>query len=112
MKLGLLSDIHGNFHALQRVLEVLDEERVEMILCAVDLVCYGADHERVVRLLVEWHIPCVIGNYDYAVAWNQPKASVKPSTPLTEPLKQAAFDWVKQNITPLSAAFLQRLPKV
>lgn len=112
MKLGLISDIHGNYHALQRVLEVLDQEQVEMILCAGDLVCYGADHERVVRLFVDWHLPCVVGNYDYAVAWNQPSASIKQSTPMTEPLKQAAFDWVKQHITPTSVAFLQRLPKV
>lgn len=42
MKLGLISDIHGNLHALEQVLLELEERQVQLILCAGDLVCYGA----------------------------------------------------------------------
>jgi predicted phosphodiesterase len=106
MKLGLISDIHGNLQALERILATLDDNGVEMILCAGDLVCYGADHEQVLRVLRERHIPCVVGNYDYAVAWDQPRASEKSSSLLTEPLKQAALDWTKTHISVVFANML------
>jgi putative phosphoesterase len=110
MKLGLISDIHGNIHALDQVLNLLDREHVDAILCAGDLVCYGADHERVLSTLFERHIPCVAGNYDYAVAWNLGRASRKPSSPMNEPLKQSALDWTKSNISASSTSFLRNLP--
>lgn len=112
MKLGLISDIHGNLHALNEVLAQLDGKRVDLILCAGDLVCYGADHEAVLRILAERHIPCVSGNYDYAVAWDQPRASEKLSTPITEPLKRAALEWTQKHISPEGKSFLKSLPSV
>jgi putative phosphoesterase len=110
MKLGLISDIHGNIHALEHVLNLLDRENVDAILCAGDLVCYGANHERVLQTLRERNIPCVAGNYDYAVAWDQPRASRKPSSARNEPLKQAALDWTKANVSVASKNFLRHLP--
>ncbi len=112
MKLGLISDIHGNIHALDPVLERLDRERVDMILCAGDLVCYGVDHDQVLRVLHQRHIPCVTGNYDYAVAWDQPRASHKLSSPMTEPVKRAALDWTRTHISSAGISFLRSLPSL
>lgn len=112
MKLGLISDLHGNYHALEHVLNLLDQANVDAILCAGDLLCYGVDHERVLQTLRERNIPCVAGNYDYAVAWNQSRASRKPSSAQNEPLKQAALDWTKAHISAASKNFLRHLPIV
>ena len=110
MLLGLISDIHGNYEALDQVLAELRQADVELILCAGDLICYGAEDNRVLDRLQAEGIPCVMGNYDDAVAWDRPKASRKPSSPRNEPLKQAALDWSKANIEQRHIPYLRGLP--
>ena len=110
MILGLISDIHGNLPALTAVLQALTEKRADLILCAGDLVCYGAQPNEVVAMLRQASIPCVAGNYDAAVAWDLPTAARKASSPHTEPLKQAALDWTKQKIDSQHRAYLRGLP--
>lgn len=110
MKIGLISDIHGNLRALNKVLSLLYAQPVDLILCAGDLVCYGAHCNHVLDLLRSCAIPCVVGNYDAAVAWDWPSASRKPSSPETEPLKQAALDWTKRNLHSKHCDYLRGLP--
>jgi putative phosphoesterase len=110
MKLGLISDIHGNLQALKAVLEALEPHEVDLILCAGDLVCYGANLNEVVRLCKENNIACVVGNYDDAVAWDKPSVSRKPSSPRNEALKLAALEWAKQHIGQETKAYLKSLP--
>ncbi len=110
MKIGLISDIHGNQQALTKVLGQLYAERVDLILCAGDLVCYGAHSNQVLALMRSCAIPCVTGNYDAAVAWNWPSASSKPSSPATEGVKQAALDWTKRNLDSKHRDYLRGLP--
>ena len=43
MRVGVISDIHGNAAALETVLEALEEERLDAIWCLGDLVGYGPD---------------------------------------------------------------------
>lgn len=110
MKLGLISDIHGNLQALKAVLEALEPHGVDLILCAGDLVCYGANPNEVVNLCKENNITCVVGNYDDAVAWDKPSVSRKPSSPRNEALKLAALEWTKHHISQESKAYLKSLP--
>jgi putative phosphoesterase len=110
MKLGLISDIHGNLQALKAVLSALEPHRVDLILCAGDLVCYGANPNEVVRLCKENNIACVVGNYDDAVAWNKPSVSRKPSSPRNEALKLAALEWAKHHISQETKEYLKSLP--
>lgn len=110
MKIGLISDIHGNQQAFTKVLNQLYLERVDLILCAGDLVCYGAHCNQVLELMRSCAIPCVVGNYDAAVGWNWPTASSKPSNPATEALKQAALDWTKRNLHSKHRDYLRGLP--
>jgi putative phosphoesterase len=110
MKIGLIADIHGNQHALTKVLSQLYLERVDLILCAGDLVCYGSQTNQVLDLMRSCAIPCVTGNYDAAVAWNLPSASNKPSSPATEALKQTALDWAKRNVHSKHRDYLRGLP--
>lgn len=38
MKIGVISDIHGNIEALNIVLKELEKEKVEKIICLGDLI--------------------------------------------------------------------------
>lgn len=110
MKIGLISDIHANIQALDAVLNALWQEDVSYIICAGDLVCYGANPNEVVERIRQFSIPCVTGNYDAAVGWDLLTASRKPSSQLNEPLKQAALDWTKEIIHQNAKNFLKQLP--
>jgi putative phosphoesterase len=110
MRLGIIADIHANLHALAVVLHALDADGAELIVCAGDLVCYGAHPNETLDRLRERGIPTVVGNYDDAVAWNRPRASRTPSSPATEPLKQAALAWTQAQIAARGRAYLRGLP--
>ena len=64
MKLGIISDIHGDAAALERAFTHLTAMRVGQIVCAGDLVGYGPFPDRVVAFLREQSILSVRGNHD------------------------------------------------
>ena len=65
MKLGLVSDIHGNKVALDAVLA--DMPRVDGLVCAGDVVGYNPWHGECVDAVRERDIPTVSGNHDREV---------------------------------------------
>lgn len=65
MDIGIISDIHGDYDALETALNRLsDYHQVAHILCAGDLVGRGPNPDRVVTLIRELDIPTVRGNHD------------------------------------------------
>ncbi|NHN46177.1 metallophosphoesterase family protein [Halostella sp. JP-L12] len=66
MRLGVLSDIHGNRVALDAVLD--DMPPVDGLLCAGDVVGYNPWHADCVAAVRDRDVPCVKGNHDRAVA--------------------------------------------
>ncbi|GAB4571144.1 MAG: hypothetical protein Kow0077_07070 [Anaerolineae bacterium] len=65
MKVGVISDIHGDYRALMLALERLHQHhRVDTIICAGDLVGRGPEPERVVQTIRAHGIPTVLGNHD------------------------------------------------
>lgn len=64
MKVGLLSDIHGNVTALAAVLDAAKGLAAERLLCAGDLVGYYYEPDRCLELLRAWNVDCVRGNHE------------------------------------------------
>lgn len=64
MKLGLISDIHGDPMALELAWSHLIVLGADQIVCAGDLVGYGPFPDRVVAFLAERAIRAVRGNHD------------------------------------------------
>lgn len=64
MKLGVISDVHGDPLALERAWSHLAALGADTIVCAGDLVGYGPDPDRTVAFLTEREVPCVRGNHD------------------------------------------------
>lgn len=67
MKIAAISDIHGNIYSLMKVLEDIDEQKVDLVVCLGDLVGYGPHPNEVVALIKRREIPCIKGNYDASV---------------------------------------------
>jgi putative phosphoesterase len=64
MKLGLISDIHGDPIALELAWSHLIVLGAERIVCAGDLVGYGPFPDRVIAFLREHQVDSVRGNHD------------------------------------------------
>jgi putative phosphoesterase len=64
MRFGVISDVHGNLHALDAALELLAAEQVDGYICAGDLVGYGPFPNECVRRVHELGAHCVAGNHD------------------------------------------------
>jgi putative phosphoesterase len=64
MKLGLISDIHGDPVALELAWSYLTVMGADKIVCAGDLVGYGPLPDRVISFLQERSVEAVRGNHD------------------------------------------------
>ena len=64
MRIGVISDIHGNLEAFMEVLKDLELSGVERVVCLGDNIGYGPEPERVVGLIRARNIPCVMGNHE------------------------------------------------
>lgn len=71
MKIAVISDIHANVYALINLLEDIDNEKVDTIICLGDLVGYGPHPNEVISMVRRRHILCIKGNYDSSVASNE-----------------------------------------
>jgi predicted phosphodiesterase len=63
-RLGVISDIHANQHALEAALEFLSTQELDGYLCAGDLVGYGPLPNECVRRVLDLPVTCIAGNHD------------------------------------------------
>lgn len=71
-KIAIISDIHGNLLALQKVLEDLESRNISDIYCLGDLVDFAPWGNEVINLMKAKKIPCLLGNHDERIAYDLP----------------------------------------
>lgn len=64
MKIGVLSDIHGNHYALMEVLKEAESIGVEHLLILGDIVGYYYHPDKVLDLLSSWQYDLIKGNHE------------------------------------------------
>src|SRR5580704_4189608 len=64
MRIALISDIHGNYLALEHVLEDARAAGVDRFACLGDVATLGPRPGEVVRKLRELQCPVILGNHD------------------------------------------------
>jgi predicted phosphodiesterase len=67
MRVAIASDIHGNKHAFEAVIDAAEAEGVDQLWCLGDLVGYGGDPDACVELADAHCAVCLAGNHDLAV---------------------------------------------
>jgi len=67
MRIAILSDIHGNRHAFEAVLDDVETTDAAEVWCLGDLVGYGAEPDACVELARDTLTICLAGNHDLAV---------------------------------------------
>ena len=68
MRVGIISDIHGNLEALEAVLSRCGAEHTDQIYCLGDVVGYGADPVACLEWVRESSAFILAGNHDWAAA--------------------------------------------
>ncbi|OGS44823.1 MAG: hypothetical protein A3K76_06730 [Euryarchaeota archaeon RBG_13_57_23] len=66
MKIAIVSDIHSNIQALEAVLADIKKTDFDQVLCAGDIVGYGANPNECVRLVSKTAAHAVFGNHELA----------------------------------------------
>jgi predicted phosphodiesterase len=72
MRAAVVSDVHGNRHALQAVLDEIQSEGFDAVWCLGDLVGYGAEPDACVELTRNNAKVVLAGNHDLAVRGDLP----------------------------------------
>jgi diadenosine tetraphosphatase ApaH/serine/threonine PP2A family protein phosphatase len=67
MRVAVISDIHGNLHALQAVLAAIAGDRPDAIWCLGDLVGYGPRPNECCAAVAAAAAICLVGNHDLGV---------------------------------------------
>jgi putative phosphoesterase len=64
MRIALIADIHGNLPALQKVLQSINENKINKIICLGDICEGGFQPAECLHLIRRYSDYCVIGNTD------------------------------------------------
>lgn len=67
MKIAFISDIHGNFKALEAVFDDISGQDVDKVVCLGDVATLGPQPRQVLKKLRVLGIECVKGNHDEAI---------------------------------------------
>jgi predicted phosphodiesterase len=72
MRVAIVSDIHGNRHAFEAVLDAIELSECAEMWCLGDLVGYGAEPDACVELARRHAAICLAGNHDLGVRGDLP----------------------------------------
>lgn len=104
MRYLILSDIHGNWEALDAVLQAAREDGFELVLCCGDVVGYGADPNAV----TDW----VRSTASYVVRGNHDKACVGlENLSWFNPVARTSALWTANVLREENIEYLKKLPK-
>ncbi len=67
MRIGFISDIHGNLTALEAVLADIDKQSVDSLICLGDVATLGPQPKQVVSRLRSLNCQCIQGNHESAL---------------------------------------------
>jgi predicted phosphodiesterase len=102
MRVAIVSDVHGNRHAFEAVLEAVAASTAEELWCLGDLVGYGAEPDACVELARRHAAICLAGNHDLGVRGDLPLSQFSRGAAL-------AAEWTQETISPDTLAYLKEL---
>ena len=111
MRIAVFSDVHGNRHALQAVLQDIEDRNPDFTICLGDLVGYNAFPGEVVRLIRDNGIVTVMGNYDDAIANRRMVCGCDYQDEKNAELGIKSITWTAENTGPEEKEFMRSLPE-
>ncbi len=103
MRTAIISDIHANLEALTAVLEDIELQNVDEIVCLGDIVGYGPNPNQCIDLINKKCSVILVGNHDAAVL-------DLLSTQNFNVNAKIAIEWTEKQLTAESREFLKNFP--
>ncbi len=104
MIIGIISDVHSNYIALEAVLEALKQRGAETIVCLGDVVGYGPTPNETIALLRREGVLCTLGAADERVAYSFARPAQR-----RHGFADDILEWTKAQLEPQHLTFLQGL---
>ncbi len=101
MRIGVISDIHGNLFALDAVLAELERDGIDRLVCLGD-VAVGPQPAEALQRVRELGCPVVMGNWDAAFLSGMPEPKDKVAEMLVE-----IGDWWAAFLSPADREFME-----
>lgn len=108
-RMAVFSDMHGNSAATEAVLDAIELEQTDEVICLGDLVGYGARPNEVIDLVRERGIPTVMGNYDDGVGFDRDDCGCAYKNEDERDRGQASLLWTRRNVDGDRKAYLRTL---
>ena len=110
MKIGIVTDIHNNAEALKVILEKIEQEQVEGIICAGDIIGIGPHPEETVTMIrnLDNLLACVRGNHEEFLLEGMPKEF--PNEAGMSQGEMLHHEWEHKKLSRESRDFLKNLP--
>ncbi len=99
MRVAIVSDVHGNRHALEAVFADIRESRCQELWCLGDVVGYGADPRACIELIRANAAVCLAGNHDLGVLGRVPLDEFSE-------LARVSALWTREQLTAEDREFL------
>ena len=90
-RIAIISDVHGNRHALEAVRRAIRQAAVTRTWCLGDMVGYGAHPAECLRVCVTESERCIAGNHDLAAAGRVRAEQFTPHA-------RAAIEWTRTRL--------------
>jgi len=101
-KIALISDIHGNYTALKAVINNIEKENIDSLICLGDVATIGPQPNEVLDILKTIDCRLVLGNHDEALLYPEKSLELRIPPPLIPSL-----DWCRQQLKQDDLNFLQ-----
>lgn len=103
MRLAIISDIHGNLAALEAVIEEIEKQKVDKIICLGDVVGYGPEPVECLQVVREKASVVLMGNHDYACIY-------RPEMFFFNHFARHAIEWTLKILDEKSLEFINQFP--
>jgi len=103
VKYAIFGDIHGNYDALETVLEDIKRHEVDKYICMGDIVGYGAEPVRCLETILDLKCDTIVGNHDWA-------AIERISIDFFNAYAKTAAIWTREQLSPEHKDWLGNLP--
>jgi hypothetical protein len=104
MKYAIVSNIHGNYSALQAAVHEFSELKVDKIICLGGIVGYGPNPIECIELLEEIDAVCIKGDFE-VIATNKGSNEYHAAHYFGQ-----TMEWTRKTLKPKHLAFLSSLP--
>lgn len=112
MRLGIISDIHGNFNALEAVLKELENTNIDKIICLGDLIGGAQKSEQVIQKMIKIKDKLIVvrGNREKYIIEGMPLVVHDEKMKINN--EQLEYqEWLKNQLSDSSKEYIYSLPK-